>query len=86
MSYLDPSPLPAMLTRVEGNKAVPYADSVGIATIGIGVNLAVPGNMALVLDQLGLFTTYMGQVNAARLTASLPPMTSVLAASVRDLI
>jgi GH24 family phage-related lysozyme (muramidase) len=76
MSYLDPSQLPAMLTLEESNIPVPYADSVGIATIAIGVNLTVLGNMALVLDQLGVFSTYIGQLNATRQAAGSAPLTT----------
>jgi len=77
MSYLDPSQLPAMLIAEEDNIPLPYADSAipAKATIGIGVNLTVPGNMALVLDQLGVFSTYIGQLNASRLAAGSPPLT-----------
>ena len=57
VSYLAATELPALLGNVEGNIPLPYADSRGIATIGIGVNLSVPGNMALVLSQLGLSPT-----------------------------
>ena len=66
MSYLDDSQLIAELIHFEANIPVPYADSKGIASIGIGVNLRANGDnyLALVLDQLGVFTTYIGQVNA----------------------
>jgi hypothetical protein len=76
MSYLDPTQLPAKLSLEEGDIPVPYADSKGIATIGIGVNLTNKNYMALVLDQLGVFSAYIGQVNADRLAAGLLPLTT----------
>ena len=76
MSYLDTTQLPAMLVKEENNISVPYADFVGIATIGIGVNLKEKNYMALVLDQLGVFSAYIGQVNAGRLAAGLLPLTA----------
>ena len=56
ISYLDANQLPALLGQEEDNVAIPYADSLGIATIGIGVNLRVSKYMALVLDQLDVFS------------------------------
>jgi GH24 family phage-related lysozyme (muramidase) len=50
--YTDPNQLPAMLWLVEGNVLKLYADPKGIPTIGIGMNLEVPQNMALVLSQI----------------------------------
>jgi len=76
MSYLDNSQLVALLKIEEGRELVPYADSKGIATIGIGVNLTNSKYMALVLDKLGVFTTYIGRVNTDRLVAGLQPLTA----------
>lgn len=56
MSYLDDTQFIAELIKHEANIPVPYADSKGIATIGIGANLKIRDYMALVLDQLGVFT------------------------------
>ncbi|MHB8549236.1 MAG: hypothetical protein ACYDAZ_08765, partial [Thermoplasmataceae archaeon] len=56
-SYLSPDQLPLMLTNEENDIPVPYSDSQGNPTIGIGVNLTVTTNMALVLQQLGVLTS-----------------------------
>jgi trimeric autotransporter adhesin len=62
-SYLHADELPYLLRVLEGFVAVPYDDlarvrpgSQGhIPTIGIGINLLVDSNLALVLDELGVF-------------------------------
>ena len=76
MSYLDDSQFVAELIIREDRQPLPYADSRNIATIGIGVNLKVNAYMALVLDQLGVFSTYIGKVNADRAAAGLPALTT----------
>jgi GH24 family phage-related lysozyme (muramidase) len=53
-SYTDSNQLPAELWLVEGNVLRLYADPVGIPTIGIGINLTVDQNMALVLNQISV--------------------------------
>ena len=55
-SYLSADQLPQMLLEEEQDNPVPYFDSQEHASIGIGVNITVPGNMALVLQQLGVLT------------------------------
>jgi hypothetical protein len=52
--YSDPTQLPAMLWLVEGNIPALYADPEGIPTIGIGVNITVPQNLAVVLSQISV--------------------------------
>lgn len=51
-TLLSADELPNMLTKIEGVSPVPYLDSQGIPTIGIGVNLRVASNLALVLQDL----------------------------------
>ena len=74
-----------MLLEEEQDNPVPYFDSQGHASIGIGVNLTVPGNMALVLQQLGVINASQTMVQQQRLVAqfeqvvtqSSPPTTSL---------
>jgi trimeric autotransporter adhesin len=54
VKFTDPTQLPAMLWLVEGNVLRLYADPKGIPTIGIGVNVQVPQNMAVVLSQISV--------------------------------
>ena len=49
-SYLSADQLPHMLTVEESDILLPYSDSQGNPTVGIGVNLTVPDNMALETD------------------------------------
>ena len=54
VKFTDSTQLPAMLWLVEGNIPRLYADPKGIPTIGIGVNVQVPQNMAAVLSQISV--------------------------------
>jgi GH24 family phage-related lysozyme (muramidase) len=47
---MDDNEFPEMIKREEGSSLTPYYDSAGIPTIGIGINLADPSNLALVLQ------------------------------------
>jgi hypothetical protein len=76
VSYMDDSQLMGVLVANEDRIPLPYADSNHLATIGIGVNLTLGSNMALVLDQLGVFTTYIAQLDSARTAAGLPAATT----------
>ncbi len=56
-SYLADAQLPTTLRKFEDFVAVPYADSKGLATIGIGFNIRqVQAYLALVLKKLNVFT------------------------------
>ncbi|MHB8562378.1 MAG: lysozyme family protein [Acidiferrobacteraceae bacterium] len=68
-SYLSPDQLPQMLLEEEGDKPLPYFDSQGFASIGIGVNLTVSGNMALVLQQLGVINASQTMAQQQQLVA-----------------
>ncbi len=81
VSYLADNHLIAELIDSEADISVPYADSKGIATIGIGVNITIPANMALVLDQLGVLSTYIDNINAGR-AAENPPKDPLTTAEV----
>src|SRR5262245_31710594 len=75
---LDPAQLPAFLEWIEGNIPQAYNDGIGIATIGIGINLKLPGNMALVLRKLGVITPGM---SAQQSDAAVADFMSVIAAN-----
>lgn len=51
-SSTDPAQLPALLWYFEGNTSLLYDDGNGNPTIGMGLNLFVPANMAVVLNQM----------------------------------
>jgi GH24 family phage-related lysozyme (muramidase) len=53
-SFTDFNQLPAMLTLVEGDVSVVYNDGNGYPTIGVGLNITVNDNMALVLNQMSV--------------------------------
>src|SRR5213592_203065 len=77
-SYLDDAELPELLRLFERYVAVPYADPVGIATIGIGINIdqTNDGNVALVLRYLGVFAASDASEAARRQQGGLPLETS----------
>jgi hypothetical protein len=56
-SYSDSGQLPAFLSYREGDAAFVYDNGAGNPTIGIGLNLLTPANMAVVLNQM----SYNGQ-------------------------
>src|SRR4051812_19639567 len=71
LSYLDAGQLPLILHQLEGYKQLPYLDGAtkGYLTVGIGINIAhhykngdgtqkdqsTDANLALVLDEMGIF-------------------------------
>ena len=56
-SYLADDQLPRLLETLEDQVPVPYADTKGNATIGIGINIRQnPSYLALVLQELNVFT------------------------------
>jgi hypothetical protein len=55
-SLLSADEFPTMLTREEKSSETPYYDSQEIPTIGIGVNLTVPSNLTIVLEDLNAVT------------------------------
>ncbi len=72
-NYLADDQLPALLRKFEGDVPVPYADSKGIATIGIGFNIRENQNyLALVLQELGVFAASDAQDLQRRATGNLP--------------
>lgn len=52
--FTDPNESPDELALQEGDIAYVYADTKGIPTIGIGLNLTVAQNMAVVLSQIAV--------------------------------
>ena len=75
VSYLDDTQLLSLIEVVEGDVPKPYADTKGIATIVLGINITIDANLAFVLNELGVFSSYIDQVNAARSAAGLPALT-----------
>lgn len=49
-NLMDDDEFPEMIKREEGSSSTPYYDSVGIPTIGIGINLTDSYNLSLVLQ------------------------------------